>query len=536
MYKKVNIITVRAETDLKQGDDVVLVKDEENKYDKNAVKCMKNGKFAGYVSAQEYTTCEGCMMNIEVIPYFKTRNEVKGVVKGTDTISYKNGKKAETFIVEIKIEENKKKNVEKDMKENIEILIGGLIKNYPKRIEVEKQLNEENLVVATIDLKNKEVLVGESPIGNIKQVKYKDNIIENYKDYIKDGSNVFIRKKEGRDLLGKIQISQETKNKLQKEDVEKVIEDIIKKKIDTEENMKEKLEYIEENNIPITLFAKVLKTYTQYDKESEALIKKPETLYIDKEGAIKRVLSYIIKNKNIGLIGDKASGKTTLAETVAWLFHRPVLTLSLSRDTDKYDIWGSKTIDYDNGKQKIIFQDGPLTKAIKKGYVVIFDEMNVADNSILVNMHSVLDHRKEALIPDIGVPIKAHKNFLAIATQNDATYQGTNKLNPALKSRFIWLKLDPITDIKELLIYKNPNTKPEVLEILNNIYIGMKDLIRNGEISEKSLDVRGFENVVDTYDEEILTLKDALIDCIANQADNEDDRQHIQNIIDMECL
>lgn len=494
---------------------------------------MKDGEFAGYVSAQKYTTCKGCMMNTEIISYFEKTKEIVGIVKDTSIIAYKNGRKAKAFIVEIKLPKEDKKM----SKGNVEVLIGGIIKKYPQRVKTEKQLNEEGTVVATIDLKKKEVLVGENPIGNIKQVKYKDNIIENYNNYIKDGSTVLIRKKEGRDLLGEIQASQETKNKLQKEDVEKIIENIIKKEIDTEENLNEKLKYIEENNVPIMIFAKILKTYTKYDKESETLIKKPETLYMDREGVMKRVLSYIVGNKNVGLVGDKASGKTTLAETVAWLFHRPVLTLSLSRDTDKYDIWGSKTIDYDeNGKQKIVFQDGPLTKAIKKGYVVIFDEMNVADNGILVNMHSVLDHRKEALIPDIGIPIKAHKNFLAMVTQNDTTYQGTNKLNPALKSRFIWLKLNSVKDIKELLIHKNPNTRPEVLEVLNNIYIGMKDLIKNGEISEKSLDVRGFENVVEIYDEDVLTLKDVLIDCISNQADNEDDKQHIQNIIDMECF
>lgn len=532
----VGIITVESKIKLLMDDKVCLKRDRKNKYDKNAIMCLKEGEFGGYVSASDYTTPEGCTINYDLIPYFKDVEELEGKMVTARDIVYKNGKRGYAFIAEVYLPESNTIN-EVTQEAKIEVLIGGTVKNYPKRIDIEKQMDGENLIVGTVSLKKKEVLIGNNPIGKIREVRYKSNVLEDCKKYIKDGSNVFIKTKEGRYLLGEIQISKEIEEKMQKEDMERVIKEIVEREIDTEENMKEKIGYFEENKIPMLLFMDILKTYTntEYGEEDKALIKKPETLYIDKEGHMKRTLNNITKGKNVALIGDKASGKTTLAETVAWIMNRPLLTLSLSRDTDKYDIWGTKTIDYnEEGKSEVVFQDGPLTKAIKRGYMVILDEMNVADNGILVNMHSVLDHRKEVLIPDIGTPIKAHDNFLVMATQNDETYQGTNKLNPALKSRFIWLKLNPVEDIKGLLVRKKPNVKPEVLEILNTIYVGIRELVKGGEISGKSLDIRGFENVVETYDERIVDLKDVLVDCIVNQADNEDDKQHILNIVDME--
>jgi midasin (ATPase involved in ribosome maturation) len=82
--------------------------------------------------------------------------------------------------------------------------------------------------------------------------------------------------------------------------------------------------------------------------------------------------------------------------------------------------------------------DGILVNAMKKGYWIVFDEINSALPEILFTLHSLLDDEKKVMLAEkdneIVVP---HEDFRLFATMNPSEdYAGTKDMNKALLSRF----------------------------------------------------------------------------------------------------
>ena len=67
------------------------------------------------------------------------------------------------------------------------------------------------------------------------------------------------------------------------------------------------------------------------------------------------------------------------------------------------------------------FISGPFTEAFEKGYVLLLDEDNLGQKSVLQYMETALDTGKIELdIPYIyiNINVKIHPDFILVATQN----------------------------------------------------------------------------------------------------------------------
>lgn len=62
--------------------------------------------------------------------------------------------------------------------------------------------------------------------------------------------------------------------------------------------------------------------------------------------------------------------------------------------------------------------DGVLLEAMKKGYWILLDELNLASQSVLEGLNAILDHRGEVYLPETNLTFKKHPNFRIFATQN----------------------------------------------------------------------------------------------------------------------
>ena len=62
--------------------------------------------------------------------------------------------------------------------------------------------------------------------------------------------------------------------------------------------------------------------------------------------------------------------------------------------------------------------DGPLLRAIRSGAWVLLDELNLANQSVLEGLNSVLDHRAEVFIPELGTAYRCAPGFRLFAAQN----------------------------------------------------------------------------------------------------------------------
>lgn len=142
------------------------------------------------------------------------------------------------------------------------------------------------------------------------------------------------------------------------------------------------------------------------------------------------------------LQGPTSAGKTSLIEYVAKRSGNYCLRINNHEHTDLQEYIGTYTAD-ETGK--LSFKHGVLVQAMKNGYWIILDELNLAPSDILEALNRVLDDNRELFIPETQELIKAHPNFMIFATQNPpGLYGGRKTLSRAFKNRFIELHFSDI--------------------------------------------------------------------------------------------
>ena len=271
-----------------------------------------------------------------------------------------------------------------------------------------------------------------------------------------------------------------------------------------------------------------------YPKEVQHLIiKKPETLFKDTFGAMKVLWAAAANGLHVLESGDRGTGKNVAVETWAWVLQRPLYTMSISSETDKLDLLGSKTIDADveNGMvvNSIKFEPELVALAMENDGILNLDEVNFGSPSVLGVLHSVMDTRKEISIPGYG-RVKAGENFMVICTINES-YLGTNSLNEAFRDRMVNLRFPNNKSIYEVLERACPNATKSDIQKVDKVYQKMYSIIqdRDSALDEDCITVRGPIQALNMAP--ILGLKKAMKIAMIKTQDAEY-AQNIENIID----
>ena len=105
------------------------------------------------------------------------------------------------------------------------------------------------------------------------------------------------------------------------------------------------------------------------------------------------------------------------------------------------------------------FIEGTLTEAVKNGYWILLDEVNMAPSSVLECLSQLLEKDGSITLYEAGdyKSIVRHKEFRVFACMNPATDTGKAELAPGLRNRFTELYCDEMSekaDIAMLVIYK----------------------------------------------------------------------------------
>lgn len=142
------------------------------------------------------------------------------------------------------------------------------------------------------------------------------------------------------------------------------------------------------------------------------------------------------------LQGDTSVGKTSLITYIAKASGNYCVRINNHEHTDLQEYIGSYATDA-NGK--LVFKEGVLVEAMRKGYWIILDELNLAPSDVLEALNRVLDDNRELFIPETQTVIKADPNFMLFATQNPpGLYGGRKMLSRAFRNRFVELHFDEI--------------------------------------------------------------------------------------------
>jgi nitric oxide reductase NorQ protein len=117
---------------------------------------------------------------------------------------------------------------------------------------------------------------------------------------------------------------------------------------------------------------------------------------------------------------------------MAFQLEKKLITISCHEETSSTDLIGRFII---KGAETI-WLDGPLTMAVKEGAVIYLDEIAEARPDVIVAIHSLTDHRRELFIDKLGQTIKAHEDFMLVASFNPGYQRGFKELKPSTRQRF----------------------------------------------------------------------------------------------------
>ncbi|XP_076336290.1 midasin isoform X2 [Tachypleus tridentatus] len=142
------------------------------------------------------------------------------------------------------------------------------------------------------------------------------------------------------------------------------------------------------------------------------------------------------------LQGETSVGKTSLIIWLARATGNHCIRINNHEHTDLQEYVGTYSSDA-NGK--LVFKEGALVEAMKKGHWIILDELNLAPTEVLEALNRVLDDNRELFIPETQQTVRAHPRFMLFATQNPPGHYGGRKvLSRAFRDRFIELHFTEI--------------------------------------------------------------------------------------------
>jgi nitric oxide reductase NorQ protein len=138
------------------------------------------------------------------------------------------------------------------------------------------------------------------------------------------------------------------------------------------------------------------------------------------------------------LKGPTGCGKTRFVEHMAWRLKRPLIIVSCHDDLTAADLVGRFLI-RDNAT---VWQDGPLTRAVRTGAICYLDEVVEARQDAVVVIHPLTDYRRVLPVDKTGELIEATPGFQIVISYNPGYQHITKDLKPSTRQRFVALDFD----------------------------------------------------------------------------------------------
>lgn len=190
------------------------------------------------------------------------------------------------------------------------------------------------------------------------------------------------------------------------------------------------------------------------------------------------------------ITGLSGNGKTFSIEQACAQTNRELIRVNITIETDEDDLIGGFRLV--NGET--VWHDGPVVEALKRGAVLLLDEIDLASNKILC-LQSVLEGNG-VYLKKIGTYVRPAKGFQVFATANtkgkgseDGRFIGTNVLNEAFLERF------PVTFEQA---YPSPSTEAKILAKHCTDDKFVSNLVDWADIIRKTFADGGIDEVIST--------------------------------------
>ncbi|XP_071469317.1 midasin isoform X1 [Marmota flaviventris] len=179
--------------------------------------------------------------------------------------------------------------------------------------------------------------------------------------------------------------------------------------------------------------------------------------------------------------GETSVGKTSLIRWLAAATGNHCVRINNHEHTDIQEYIGCYTSD---SSGKLVFKEGVLIDAMRKGYWIILDELNLAPTDVLEALNRLLDDNRELLITETQEVVKAHPRFMLFATQNPpGLYGGRKVLSRAFRNRFVELHFDELPSSElETILHKRCSLPPSYCSKLVKVMLDLQSYRRSSSV------------------------------------------------------
>ncbi|MEI7613754.1 MAG: CbbQ/NirQ/NorQ/GpvN family protein [Betaproteobacteria bacterium] len=148
------------------------------------------------------------------------------------------------------------------------------------------------------------------------------------------------------------------------------------------------------------------------------------------------------------LKGPTGCGKTRFVAHMAARLGLPLFTVACHDDLTAADLVGRHLI----SNEGTVWNDGPLTSAVRAGGICYLDEVVEARKDTTVVLHPLADDRRVLPIDRTGELLAAPPSFMLVVSYNPGYQNLLKGLKPSTRQRFISLSFDFPSAEREITI------------------------------------------------------------------------------------
>jgi nitric oxide reductase NorQ protein len=174
-----------------------------------------------------------------------------------------------------------------------------------------------------------------------------------------------------------------------------------------------------------------------------------EPYYQSSGGEIERYRQAYAHRLPLILKGPTGCGKTRFIEHMAFVLGKPLLTIACNEDMSASDLVGRYLLDASG----TVWQDGPLTQAVRYGGICYLDEVVEARQDTTVVIHPLTDARRILPLDKKGEIVHAHPDFQLVVSYNPGYQSRAKEMKPSTRQRFASIAFDyPQPDIEAQIV------------------------------------------------------------------------------------
>lgn len=204
---------------------------------------------------------------------------------------------------------------------------------------------------------------------------------------------------------------------------------------------------------------------------------------------------YAIKNrKSIAIVGPHGAGKTKLVEQIGARLNMPVTIIPMDGQMSRGHLFGQEKIRSTPTGPESYYAYGILPRALKEPGIILFDEIDRADEGIQYACHSVYEQRFLKLMENKGEEIPVHPLNRVAATANtkgrgsmDGMYGVGNEMSEATRDRWsVWIEQDYQDQESDIVVLtaKVPDITHDMAKTIAHLAEDIRSSFKNGQLAQ----------------------------------------------------